>query len=280
MSEFFNEVKTQPEKLIDFLEFQKSSWFKEIEGAAGLINKAENVIFSGMGTSFYAPECVISDIRYAKRSFIIEASELARDGRNLIGSEDVLVLLSQSGESVEIINVIGKLKGICPIIGITKPEVIPPNWQEIVYITPELKDVISLVEAGADIIAFDGTQRKRPNGATLDEIIKYIKINKRVSMADISTVEEGIKAAEAGADILSTTLSGYTLESPLKNDGPDFELLEELVKKVDIPVVLEGRIWEPEEVDRAFKLGAHCVVIGSAITRPQLITKRFVCRNK
>ena len=65
-----------------------------------------------------------------------------------------------------------------PVIGITKPEIIPSNWKEIVYITPELKDVISLVDAGADIIAFDGTQRKRPNGATLEEIIKYIKINK------------------------------------------------------------------------------------------------------
>ena len=122
MSEFFNEVRTQPEKLISFLEFQKSSGYKEIEEAASLINKAGNVFFSGMGTSFYAPACVISDIRYAKRSFIIEASELARDGRNLIGSEDVLVLLSQSGESIEVINVIGKLKGICPIIGITNDE--------------------------------------------------------------------------------------------------------------------------------------------------------------
>ena len=152
--------------------------------------------------------------------------------------------------------------------------------QEIVYITPELKDVISLIDAGADIIAFDGTQRKRPNGANLEEIIKYIKINKRVSMADISTVEEGIKAAEMGADMLSTTLSGYTLESPLKDDGPDFELLKELVEKTDVPVVLEGRIWHPHEVDKAFELGAHCVVIGSAITRPQLITKRFVARKK
>ena len=80
--------------------------------------------------------------------------------------------------------------------------------------------------------------------------------------------------------MLSTTLSGYTLESPLKNDGPDFELLKELVEKVDVPVVLEGRIWEPEQVDKAFELGAHCVVIGSAITRPQLITKRFVQRKK
>ena len=167
-----------------------------------------------------------------------------------------------------------------PIIGITKPEVIPPNWQEIVYITPELKDVISLIDAGADIVAFDGTQRKRPNGATLEGIIKYIKINKRISMADISTVEEGIKAAEMGANILSTTLSGYTLESPLQNEGPDFDLLKELVEKTNVPVVLEGRIWEPEEVDKAFELGAHCVVIGSAITRPQLITKRFVQRKK
>ncbi len=167
-----------------------------------------------------------------------------------------------------------------PVIGLTKPEVIPPNWQEIVYITPDLNDVISLIEAGADVIAFDGTQRKRPNGAKLEDLIKYVKINKRVSMADISTLEEGLKAAEMGADMLSTTLSGYTLESPLKNDGPDFELLENLVKQTELPVVLEGRIWEPQDVTKAFELGAHCVVIGSAITRPQLITKRFVQRKK
>ena len=142
------------------------------------------------------------------------------------------------------------------------------------------KYIEAFADAGADIIAFDGTQRKRPNGANLEGIIKYIKINKRVSMADISTVEEGIKAAEMGADMLSTTLSGYTLESPLKEDGPDFELLKELVEKTDVPVVLEGRIWHPHEVDKAFELGAHCVVIGSAITRPQLITKRFVARKK
>lgn len=163
-----------------------------------------------------------------------------------------------------------------PVVGITKPDVIPPNWQEIVYITPELKDVISLIEAGADIVAFDGTQRPRPNDAKLEELIKYIKINKRVSMADISTVEEGIIAAEMGANLLSTTLSGYTLESKSDNEGPDFKLLRELVERTNVPVVLEGRIWELEDVQKAFSLGAHCVVIGSAITRPQLITKRFV----
>lgn len=168
-----------------------------------------------------------------------------------------------------------------PVIGLTKPEIIPKNWKEIVYITPTIKDVIELVEAGADIIATDATQRPRPNNEKLADLFKYIHINKRIAMADISTLEEGIKAQEAGADILSTTLAGYTLESsdsPSKE--PDFELLKQLVEQTDLPVVLEGRIWDPEQVDKAFELGAHCVVIGSAITRPQLITKRFVFRGK
>ena len=166
-----------------------------------------------------------------------------------------------------------------PIIGLTKPDIIPSNWQEIVYITPTLKEVIELVEAGADIIAFDGTMRERPNGAKLEELIKYVKINNRVSMADISTLEEGINAEKLGANILSTTLSGYTQFSQNRGSGPDFKLLKQLVDNTNLPVVLEGRIWEPEEVDKAFELGAHCVVIGSAITRPQLITKRFVQRS-
>lgn len=166
-----------------------------------------------------------------------------------------------------------------PIIGLTKPDIIPSNWQEIVYITPTLKEVIELVEAGADIIAFDGTMRERPNGAKLEELIKYVKINNRVSMADISTLEEGINAEKLGVNILSTTLSGYTQFSQNRGNGPDFELLKQLVDNTNLPVVLEGRIWEPEEVDKAFELGAHCVVIGSAITRPQLITKRFVQRG-
>lgn len=167
-----------------------------------------------------------------------------------------------------------------PVIGITKPDVIPPNWQEIVYITPTVKDVVGLIEAGADVIAFDGTSRPRPNGEKLEDIIKYIKINKRVSMADISTLDEGMNCQELGANIVSTTLAGYTQFSPLKSDEPDFELLKELVNNLNVPVILEGRIWTPEQVDRAFEIGAHAVCIGSAITRPQLITKRFVARNR
>lgn len=165
-----------------------------------------------------------------------------------------------------------------PVIGLTKPDKLPDNWREIVYITPTLKEVKELISAGADIIATDATLRPRPK-ESLEEILNYIKSAGKLAMADISTFEEGVKARELGFDIISTTLSGYTQYSILKDDKPDFKLLENLTKILDCPVILEGRIWEPVEVDRAFNLGAYSVVIGSAVTRPQLITKRFCIRN-
>ena len=97
-------------------------------------------------------------------------------------------------------------------------------------------------------------------------------------MADISNFDEGLNAQNLGFDIISTTLSGYTKYTETSSTKPDFELLDKLVKNLNTPIVLEGRIWNPKEVDRAFELGAHCVVIGSAVTRPQLITKRFIER--
>ena len=167
-----------------------------------------------------------------------------------------------------------------PVIGLTKPEKLPDNWKDVVYITPSLDEVQKLINADADIIAFDGTSRPRPNSCTLEQIITEIHSAKKLAMADISTLEEGINCANLGADIISTTLAGYTTQSENMNDTPDFELLKDLVETTDKPIILEGRIWEPEDVKKAFELGAHCVVIGSAITRPQLITKRFVNYNK
>lgn len=163
-----------------------------------------------------------------------------------------------------------------PVIGLTKPNELPTNWQEVVYITPTIKETDELIKADADIIAFDGTSRQRPNLCTLEAIIARIKSSNKLAMADIATFEEGINCAKLGVDIISTTLSGYTKESLSDNDNPDFELLEKLVTHTNIPIILEGRIWEPHQIKKAFELGAHAVVIGSAITRPQLITKRFV----
>ncbi len=165
-----------------------------------------------------------------------------------------------------------------PVIGITKPEKLPENWMDVVYITPSKGDAQNLIEAGADIIALDATLRKRPN-ESLEEILDCIKSANKAAMADISTYEEGINAAKMGFDIVSTTLSGYTTYSDKNIKGPDFELLEKLVNEVNIPVILEGRIWEPKEVDKAFEIGAYSVVIGSAVTRPQLIVKRFIERE-
>lgn len=165
-----------------------------------------------------------------------------------------------------------------PVIGLTKPKKLPDNWKKVVYITPSIKDVNELIEAGADIIAFDGTLRKHEN-CTLQDIITVIHNNKKLAMADISTLEEGLHCSELGCDIISTTLSGYTDYSESNTTTPDFELLSKLVQQTNKPIILEGRINTPDEVTNGFKLGAHSVVIGSAITRPQLITKKFTERN-
>jgi len=164
-----------------------------------------------------------------------------------------------------------------PIIGITKPDPLPENWKEVVYITVTMDDARNIAEAGADIIAVDGTARRRPK-ENLAEIIARIKTDLNcLSMADVSTLDEGLMCKLFGVDIISTTLSGYTTYTLDKNNGePDFELLRDLVKLADCPIILEGRIWSPEQVKKAFSLGAYAVVIGSAVTRPQLITERFV----
>ena len=132
-----------------------------------------------------------------------------------------------------------------PVIGLTKPDGLPENWKEIVYITPTLKEVNELIDAGADVVAFDGTRRPRPNNCTLQEIVSRIKSANRYAMADIATYDEAMYCAELGVDIISTTLSGYTQESLSDSDTPDFELLQKIVENTDVPVILEGRIWEP-----------------------------------
>lgn len=161
------------------------------------------------------------------------------------------------------------------IIAITKPDKIPQNYKDLVYITPTLEDVKILAEAGADIIAFDGTNRPRPTGCYLKEVIELTQKLGCLAMADISTFEESLYARELGADIISTTLAGYTSHSVV-TEGPDFGLLTKLVKELDCPVILEGRIWNPDEVKKAFELGAYAVVIGSAVTRPHQIVERFI----
>ncbi len=164
-----------------------------------------------------------------------------------------------------------------PIIGLTKLEPTPINWLDKVYITATLKDLKELLKTGVEFIAIDGTSRLRDDNSSLKDQINLIKDEGKIVIADVSTFEEGLGASELGADIISTTLSGYTKETRYKaNIGPDFDLLAELTEELSTPVIMEGRIWEAEEVKKAFEIGAHAIVIGTAITRPHLITNKFV----
>lgn len=165
-----------------------------------------------------------------------------------------------------------------PVLGITKPEVIPANAHELVYITPSFHDVAALASC-CDIVALDATLRSRPSGESLEFIVQACRESypDLALMADVATLEEGLNAEKLGFDLISTTLSGYTVESrQTLKQGPDFALLEALAKQVKTPIIMEGRVWEPQEVTKSFEFGAYAVVIGSAVTRPHEITRRFV----
>jgi N-acylglucosamine-6-phosphate 2-epimerase len=166
-----------------------------------------------------------------------------------------------------------------PIIGLFKED-IPPYE---VRITPTFEHAEKIAQAGADVIAFDATRRTRPGNVTVEEMIGQIhqRTGKPV-LADVSTLDEGLAAAHRGADLVATTLSGYTSYSP-SQPGPDFTLLEQLAVQLNpagIPVIAEGRIASPQEAVEALRRGAYAVVVGSAITRPQWITAQFASAIK
>ena len=173
-------------------------------------------------------------------------------------------------QGVEDIIEIKKVTGL-PVIGIIKR-----NYEDSdIYITPTKKEVDELLTTGCEMIALDATNRVRPNNEDLKELIKYIKENGVLVMADISNYDEAIKAQEYGVDCVSTTLSGYTPYTKTL-EGPDFVLMKRLVKDLEIPVIAEGKVNTPQDLKKVFELGVHSSVVGSAITRPQLITKKFV----
>lgn len=145
-----------------------------------------------------------------------------------------------------------------------------------VYITPDADSARAIAEAGSDVIAIDATPRPRSGGASLGDLIGYIHstLHKGV-MADVSCLDDALEAVRLGADVISTTLAGYTAHGRPKLDGPDLAFLDETVRAVRVPVIAEGRFSTPEQVAQAMALGAHGVVIGAAITRPEQLTARF-----
>jgi N-acylglucosamine-6-phosphate 2-epimerase len=159
-----------------------------------------------------------------------------------------------------------------PIIGILKVDLAEYE----VRITPRLQDARHVAQAGADIVALDATARPRPDFESLADFIQAVRGQTGCPvMADISTFDEGIMAARAGADLVGTTLSGYTPYSRQEAD-PDMALVERLAGELDLPVIAEGKIATPAQARHALDLGAFAVVVGAAISRPQWITRQFV----
>ena len=162
-----------------------------------------------------------------------------------------------------------------PIIGIVKRDYDDSD----IYITPTMKEIEELMEVKPEIIAMDATISKRPGGKTLDEFFKEVKAKypDQLFMADCSTVEEALHADELGFDFIGTTMVGYTEQSKGdKIEANDFEILRKIVAKAKHRVIAEGNINTPEKAKHVIELGAYSVVVGSIITRPQLITKSFV----
>jgi putative N-acetylmannosamine-6-phosphate epimerase len=159
-----------------------------------------------------------------------------------------------------------------PLIGLIKAYDVNGD----VYITRDFVSARAVSEAGADVVALDCTRRRLQEAEPWPELIGRIHGEMgRPVCADIATIEDAVAAQEAGADAVASTLYGYTAET-VGTRTVSWALIEELIARMTIPVIVEGHITEPAEVRRALEMGAHCVVVGSAITRPESIAARFV----
>ncbi len=156
-----------------------------------------------------------------------------------------------------------------PIIGLWKQQLTDYD----IYITPRFSDAEAIARAGADIIAIDATLRPRPEDLT--ELIAKIHGLGKLVMADIDTIAAAIAAEQAGADLIGTTLYGYT-EVTKNCPPPGFDLLTEMVEKIKVPCICEGGISSPNMAKKALELGANAVVVGTAITGMDLLTAAYI----
>jgi len=196
----------------------------------------------------YGPAFMVAFARAAQRGGAL--------GIRANGPEDVAAIKQATG---------------LPVIGIWKR---PGLDGKGIIITPGVEDAFALREAGADIIAADVDDRPRPGGLDAPALVRWIVDEVGLPfMADCGTLEQARRAQDAGAAIAATTRA---LPAHLGAYEPDLDLLAAMVEHLAIPVIAEGRFWDPVDVRRAFELGALAVVIGSAVTRPWEITGRFV----
>lgn len=197
--------------------------------------------------------------------------EPMRDPRTMAQIARAAVIGGAAGIRLQGLDDIGEASDLdVPVIGLWK------DGKDGVFITPTLAHARAVADAGADIVAIDGTRRPRPDGLTLAETIAGLRETHDVLvMADCGSLEDALAAEAAGADILGTTLSGYTGERP-KTAGPDLELIAEVRGACTAPIMAEGRIHSPADARAARDAGADAVCVGTAITHPATITSWFV----
>jgi len=189
-------------------------------------------------------------------ALMAEAAELGGAGGFRVDGADVVTLL--------------RPRTALPIIGIAKDN--RGGFDN--YITTTVADVEALAAAGADIIAIQATEGTRPAESFAELAAAAHRANKLV-MADIATAAEARTAVADGADLVATTMVGHTKQTT-GQVRPPLQLVAELIEGLAVPVIVEGGIWTPEHVSASFAAGAFAVVCGSAITAPDIITRRLV----
>ena len=194
-----------------------------------------------------------------------------RDSRTMAQIAQAAVVGGAAGIRVQGIDDIRAVAGMTvPVIGLWK------DGDSDVFITPTLEHATAVADAGADIVAIDGTRRPRPDGRTFAETVAALREHTdALIMADCGSLEDALAAERAGVDILGTTLSGYTSERP-KTEGPDLELIALIAARCTTPIMAEGRIHSPAQAAAAAAAGAFAVCVGTAITHPSTITSWFV----
>lgn len=198
--------------------------------------------------------------------------EPLRDPEMMSGMAQAAVLGGAIGiraQGLEDIRLIHKMVSV-PQIGLWKV------GDDGVFITPTLEHALAVARAGAEVVAIDGTRRVRPDGLTLSQTINAIHAETgALVMADVGDLEDALHSEDAGADLVGSTLAGYTDSRP-RTQGPDLELIADMRSRVRVPVLAEGRIQTPSQARACLEAGAYAVVVGTAITHPTSITRRFV----
>ncbi|MBE5787477.1 MAG: N-acetylmannosamine-6-phosphate 2-epimerase [Clostridiales bacterium] len=165
-----------------------------------------------------------------------------------------------------------------PVIGLIKREY--PGYTG--RITMTMREVDECMAVFSDIVSIDCTDCQRGDGLTAPEFLRQVKQKypNIIIMADCATLEEAVAAYEAGADLVGSTMNGYTPQTKECKGDPNYELVRQMVEALPCPVIAEGRVHTPEQAKKMLEIGAWAVVVGGAITRPLEIANRFMAAVK